>query len=54
MAAAFEFECDSFRCQEFRPGGFSENDPSHACEILSVKAVEFTDEFSSNRFRNGC
>lgn len=35
----------SLRCYDLRPNGFSENDPPHACEELTVNAIFFSYEF---------
>jgi hypothetical protein len=36
---------ESLKCYDLRPNGFTENDPPHACEELTVKAINFTYEF---------
>jgi C_GCAxxG_C_C family probable redox protein len=41
FAAKFTKEFGSLRCDELRPGGFTAADPPHACEPLSVAAVDF-------------
>ncbi len=33
------------RCSVLRPGGFSESDPTHKCEDLTVRANNFSIEF---------
>lgn len=35
----------SLQCADLRPDGFTKNDTPHACEELTVKAVNFTYEF---------
>ena len=35
----------SLRCFELRPTGFSENDPSHMCENLTCKGIEFSYQY---------
>ncbi len=35
----------SLKCYDLRPNGFSEADPPHACESLTVKAITFTYNF---------
>lgn len=42
FAKAFEERFGSLRCYDLRPGGFTADDPPHACENLTVKAVLFT------------
>ena len=42
FAEAFEKEFSSLRCRELRPGGFSESDPPHLCENLTVEAIIFS------------
>ena len=42
FAEAFEKEFSSLRCRELRPGGFSESDPPHLCENLTVEAITFS------------
>lgn len=36
----------SLSCYDLRPNGFSENDPPHVCERLTVNAIEFAREFT--------
>lgn len=45
FAEAFEREFSSLRCYELRPGGFREDDPPHACEELTARAVIFAYRF---------
>lgn len=35
----------SLRCYDLRPGGFSENDPPHSCEEITVQAILFAYRF---------
>lgn len=44
-ADEFSKKFNSLRCYDLRPNGFSENDPPHACEKLTVEAIEFSTEF---------
>jgi C_GCAxxG_C_C family probable redox protein len=45
FAQAFEREFSSLRCYDLRPGGFSDDDPPHACETLTVHAILFAYRF---------
>jgi C_GCAxxG_C_C family probable redox protein len=45
FAEAFTQTFGSLQCRELRPGGFTDSDPPHLCEELSVKAITFTSEF---------
>ncbi len=36
---------DSLLCRDLRPGGFSEGDPPHLCEKLSIESIAFTYQF---------
>lgn len=45
FAERFTKEFLSLTCYHLRPNGFQENDPPHACEELTVKAIEFTYNF---------
>lgn len=42
----------SLRCYDLRPNGFTENDPPHACEELTVKAISFTYDFINSNLEN--
>jgi C_GCAxxG_C_C family probable redox protein len=44
-ADEFTKKFGSLTCRELRPGGFSEDDPPHACEGLTCEAIEFAYEF---------
>lgn len=44
-AEVFQNEFGSLRCFDLRSGGFSEDDPPHVCEGLTVRAVEFAYRF---------
>ncbi len=39
----------SLRCYDLRPNGFTENDPPHACERLTVEAISFTYDFINSK-----
>lgn len=41
LAERFENEFGSLRCFNLRPGGFRTDDPPHACEGLTGRAIEF-------------
>ncbi|MGM9570641.1 MAG: C-GCAxxG-C-C family (seleno)protein [bacterium] len=45
FAAQFTKEFSSLRCFDLRPNGFRADDPPHACENLTVKAIKFTYDF---------
>ena len=45
FAEAFTGRFGSLLCRELRPGGFQPSDPPHACEKLTVEAVDFTENF---------
>ncbi|UQZ90402.1 redox-active protein [Deltaproteobacteria bacterium Smac51] len=47
FAEGFEKKFGSLRCRELRPGGFAKDDPPHACEGLTVEAIEFAVQFIS-------
>lgn len=44
-AKEFTKSFGSLKCYDLRPNGFTENDPPHACENLTSKAIYFTYEF---------
>lgn len=44
-AEAFVREFGSLRCRELRPGGFTDHDPPHLCENLTVRAINFAKTF---------
>lgn len=44
-AESFSNKFHSLACHCLRPGGFQEDDPPHACEKLTVEAVEFAINF---------
>lgn len=45
FAGQFSERFSSLRCCELRPGGFTKEDPPHACEKLTVEAVLFASDF---------
>ncbi len=45
FAEAFTARFDSLVCRDLRPGGFQPSDPPHACESLTVEAVQFAVDF---------
>ncbi len=45
FARSFEKEFGSLLCRALRPIGFSPDNPPHACEELTVRAVEFSGSF---------
>lgn len=47
FAEAFTATFSSLRCCDLRPGGFTENDPPHACETLTDQAIDFAWAFIS-------
>lgn len=48
FAEAFTSRFGSLLCRALRPGGFQPSDPPHACEKLTVEAVEFAEAFLEN------
>jgi C_GCAxxG_C_C family probable redox protein len=48
FARAFETAFTSLQCNVLRPEGFKENNPSHLCESLTCRAVEFSISFIRN------
>lgn len=47
FAESFTKKYNSLRCYDLRPNGFTDNDPPHACESLTIDAIFFTYEFIS-------
>lgn len=45
FAEQFQNTFGSLRCFDLRPGGFSEDDPPHVCEELTVRAILFAYRF---------
>jgi len=45
FAGVFEERFGSLRCYDLRPGGFTADDPPHACENLTVEAILFTYDY---------
>ncbi|MDR2947414.1 MAG: C-GCAxxG-C-C family protein [Candidatus Adiutrix sp.] len=45
FAEQFTGRFGSLRCFDLRPNGFSDNDPPHACEALTVSGVGFMYDF---------
>ncbi|SHN65555.1 C-GCAxxG-C-C family protein [Desulfovibrio litoralis] len=45
FAKQFTDKFGSLRCFDLRPNGFTENDPPHACESLSVESIFNTYQF---------
>lgn len=45
FADRFTKKYESLRCYDLRPNGFTDNDPPHACESLTVDAIAFAYEF---------
>lgn len=48
FAGKFKERFSSLSCQQLRPNGFNEDDPPHACEILTGEAITFTYDFIKN------
>ena len=48
FAEAFTTRFGSLLCRDLRPGGFRPSDPPHACESLTVDAVDFAEGFLQN------
>ena len=48
FAEAFTNRFGSLLCRDLRPGGFRPSDPPHACEALTVEAVDFAGNFMQN------
>lgn len=44
-ALAFTQQFGSLECRVLRPQGFSKEDPPHACEVLTVRALRFAIDF---------
>lgn len=53
FAERFESRFGSLVCRDLRPNGFSPNDPPHACEALSVAAIEFSSRFIAGYWEAG-
>ncbi len=51
FAEEFTDKYGSLRCYDLRPGGFSENDPPHACEELTGDAIEFSSAFIDKQIK---
>jgi C_GCAxxG_C_C family probable redox protein len=49
FADEFTHAFSSLRCYDLRPNGFTENEPPHACENLTIDAIYFTYEFIKNQ-----
>ena len=47
FAKAFTEQFGSLLCRDLRPGGFRPSDPPHACETLTVEAIDFAGNFMS-------
>ncbi len=45
FAYTFTQEFSSLTCKGLRPGGFTDQDPPHACERLTNEAIIFAGEF---------
>lgn len=50
FAANFDKRFGSLQCYFLRPNGFTENDPPHACESLTVNAITFIYQFIEDTF----
>lgn len=48
FAKSFTERFGSLLCRDLRPGGFRPADPPHACEALTVEAVDFAANFMHN------
>ena len=45
FADEFTKEFGSLKCFDLRPNGFTEDDPPHLCEGLTIAAIEFACDF---------
>lgn len=45
FAEIFTSRFGSLLCRDLRPGGFRPDDPPHACETLTVRAITLTRDF---------
>lgn len=45
FADEFMKQFNSLKCYDLRPAGFMESDPPHACENLTVEAIQFAYDF---------
>lgn len=50
FAETFTERFGSLLCRDLRPGGFQPSDPPHACETVTVKAVELAEAFMKRHF----
>jgi hypothetical protein len=46
-ARQFEGKFTSLQCSILRPEGFKPDNPPHICEVLSIKAIEFSINYIS-------
>lgn len=51
FANEFTQKYGSLKCYDLRPGGFTENDPPHACENLTSDTIEFSSEFMKKQIQ---
>lgn len=54
FAGEFSKKFASLSCFDLRPNGFSESDPPHACEKITVEAIRFTYEFIRGKEVQSC
>ena len=45
FAESFTSRFGSLLCRDLRPGGFQPSDPPHACETLTITAINFAQTF---------
>lgn len=52
FAEKFTETFGSLLCYDLRPGGFSDDDPPHLCENLSVRTIYFSYTFITDSLKN--